>query len=593
MIGVISLLVPPFLLSYIREKVIKKEESVYARVFHYALSVLFLNFVMILILCYGFDSRDNFFHKLNQYNEFALKYMLLSSILAVAEPYAEQFFRSRVAVKIKWSGCGWMKGRVNGKLVVGIYAAVLFLLNFIRIFDNNFWGDEAFSLLLVKKTIPDIIQGTAADVHPPLYYIFLRAAYVLFGDQGWACHMVSLIPCGLIIVFCMTAVWKTFGSEAAVLLITLACLSRNAVNYNMEVRMYSWGALFVLLAFYEMYRILRQERILHYVLFVLFSLAAAYTHYYCLLSVAFFYAVLLGLALFRRRLSVAKTTVSALCMAAGYMPWFVILFKAIRRVEKDYWIDSVPGLWQSLRYLFSSQFKPIVWGMVLLGVLLAILYETKVLRIERSTEGKITLCVSGEGAESSALFLWMVSGAVSILGTILAAVIVSKVMRPVYVLRYIYPVSTVAWMILAVSVARLKGKKIYTVLLLAYMLSVFAPAYLSTYAYDKSANKNLQETLAVTKEKMGEGDVILTDVYHMAWTIGPYYYPDIPVKNVKMSELTKLEKGGYWLIVEKQQEMGDTLERLKEQGFACEKVIGGGNLGTHAVDIYHLWDSGE
>ena len=84
--------------------------------------------------------------------------------------------------------------------------------------------------------------------------------------------MVSLIPCGLIIVFCMTAVWKTFGAEAAVLLITLACLSGNAVSYNMEVRMYSWGALFVLLTFYELYRILRQERILHYVLFVSFEL---------------------------------------------------------------------------------------------------------------------------------------------------------------------------------------------------------------------------------------------------------------------------------------------------------------------------------
>ncbi len=42
MIWLISLLVPPFLLVYIREKVDKKEEAVYARVFHYALSVLLL-----------------------------------------------------------------------------------------------------------------------------------------------------------------------------------------------------------------------------------------------------------------------------------------------------------------------------------------------------------------------------------------------------------------------------------------------------------------------------------------------------------------------------------------------------------------------
>lgn len=103
------------------------------------------------------------------------------------------------------------------------------------------------------------------------------------------------------------------------------------------------------------------------------------------------------------------------------------------------------------------------------------------------------------------------------LGTILAAVVVSKVMRPVYVLRYIYPVSAVAW------------------------------------------------------------------------TIWPYYYPDNQVKYVNLSELTDLEKGGYWLIVPERQETEDTIEILTEQGFSCEKVIDGGILGTSAVDIYHLW----
>ena len=58
---------------------------------------------MMLILCYGFDSRDNLFGKLNQYNEFALKYMSLSMVLAVAEPFAERFVRKKVAVTVKSS----------------------------------------------------------------------------------------------------------------------------------------------------------------------------------------------------------------------------------------------------------------------------------------------------------------------------------------------------------------------------------------------------------------------------------------------------------------------------------------------------------
>lgn len=152
---------------------------------------------MILVLCYGFDSRDNFFYKLNQYNEFALKYMLFSSLLAAAEPYAEQLVRSRVAVKVNWSGFGRIGGRINSKLVVGVYAAVLFLLNLIRIFDNNFWGDEAYSLLLVKKTIPEIIRGygRASGICFPINLNRLSGEWYCWGRRWSFC--MRLRRCGL------------------------------------------------------------------------------------------------------------------------------------------------------------------------------------------------------------------------------------------------------------------------------------------------------------------------------------------------------------------------------------------------------------
>lgn len=198
MIGIISLLIPPFVCVCIREKIVQKEETALGRMLHYAISLLAHNFVMMLILCYGFDSRDNLFGKLNQYNEFALKYMSLSMVLAVAEPFAERFVRKKVAVTVKWNRRAGLLDFIFRKRVVGIYAAVLFLLNLARIFDNNFWGDEAYSLNLIQRTVPEIIKGTASDVHPPLYYMFLRLAYLLFGNQGWAYHLVSLIPCGII-----------------------------------------------------------------------------------------------------------------------------------------------------------------------------------------------------------------------------------------------------------------------------------------------------------------------------------------------------------------------------------------------------------
>lgn len=191
-------------------------------------------------------------------------------------------------------------------VIASIYAVILFALNFVRIFDNNFWADEAFTTNLVANTVPVIIQKTAADVHPPLYYLIVKLGYTLAGNQGWMFHLISLFPCAIILIFSLTAIWNRFGKETAVILITLAALSKNAVRYNVEVRMYSWGALFVLLSFYCLYLILDEESTKHYILFTLSSLAAAYTHYYCLVSVAFFYVVLLVLCFFAKRLNWKK-----------------------------------------------------------------------------------------------------------------------------------------------------------------------------------------------------------------------------------------------------------------------------------------------
>ncbi len=41
-------------------------------------------------------------------------------------------------------------------------------------FVQNLWRDEAFSYVLSKKPILDILRLTVADFSPPLYYIILH-----------------------------------------------------------------------------------------------------------------------------------------------------------------------------------------------------------------------------------------------------------------------------------------------------------------------------------------------------------------------------------------------------------------------------------
>ena len=59
--------------------------------------------------------------------------------------------------------------------------------------------------------------------------------------------------------------------------------------------MYSLGAFFVLAAYLALHNILHSGKTSDWVIFSVASLCAAYTHYYALISVAFFYLALLSL----------------------------------------------------------------------------------------------------------------------------------------------------------------------------------------------------------------------------------------------------------------------------------------------------------
>ena len=62
-----------------------------------------------------------------------------------------------------------------------------------------------------------------------------------------------------------------------------------AITHNAEARMYTLAAFFVLAAYVELYYILKSGKIIHWVLFAICSLGAAYTHYYALITVAVSY----------------------------------------------------------------------------------------------------------------------------------------------------------------------------------------------------------------------------------------------------------------------------------------------------------------
>ncbi len=47
----------------------------------------------------------------------------------------------------------------------------------------SLWHDEAFSALLIKYSWGEMFYRIGLDVHPPLYYVFLRFWHYIFGHS--------------------------------------------------------------------------------------------------------------------------------------------------------------------------------------------------------------------------------------------------------------------------------------------------------------------------------------------------------------------------------------------------------------------------
>ena len=451
-------------------------------------------------------------------------------------------------------------------IILWTLAILLVIPNLIRIFDNNFWGDEAFTIRLAKMTFSEMLSATAADVHPPLYYWIVQMAYKIAGNNGVIYHLVSLIPYLLIMLLALTVIRKWFSETASVILMILCSLQENAVNFNVEVRMYSWGALFLLLSFLALYQILTLNSKRHYVYFVLASLASAYTHYYCLVSVAFFYIILILWALIKRKDYFKRTLIACVATVAGYLPWFLVLLQTFQRTMSDFWMTNIPYLKDCIGYFFSGRLQYVLFAIMMVAVVVYAWYQRK------STE----------------TLLWLAAGISSLFGTILVGNLVSRLFRPVFIVRYLYPVSIIAWFLLAIGIAGCKYKRIYTLVIVTVLLYVGIPPYIEVYQAEKAQDQLLQETLSATSMISGDNDVILTNLKHIDWTVAEYYYPDVDCELIDIESLPILEQDkNYYLMLPTPAEP-KIIDQLDDQGFSLEILVDQGTLGTNPVNIYQL-----
>ena len=398
--------------------------------------------------------------------------------------------------------------------IIYLLAIGVVILNISLMFDGVLWGDEAFSVNTAEKPVKDILQVMKFwDCHPPLYYFWLRLFINVFGNTGAVYHLASVVPYVVGIVFGLTLLRKHFGNISAAFWIIVTSLASSCLLYNQEVRMYALAFCLIALCYYSGYRILCGSK-LAWGTMVVFALMAAYSHYYALVTVGVMMVITYVAAQVKfGQKTWIKGILSLIAFALGYAPWLPYLFGSTQTVASNWWQTEILGLREILPMAMGGEemYPVILICFVAVALSLCVLYK---LNIKQWSDEMYTAMV----------------GILTVIGTICAAYVLCLIVGPILAKRYMYPLSAVTFMSVAIGFCAIFKKragitKVVVVIILGILLAIGFDNF-KTFRAECEAEQVKTEAVLELIGTPKEGTMMVSHgVKHLSWTVLYHYYP--------------------------------------------------------------------
>lgn len=462
-----------------------------------------------------------------------------------------------------------------------VYTMLLLAINSIRIFSDSIWGDEAFSIRLVRRGTEYILYKTAKDVHPPLYYLILEFFSKIFEPSAMIGKFVSFLPIVFVCIVAVTYIKKKFGAGVAMIIVGVVTFTGNCVPMIVEVRMYTWALFFAFMNMVCINELLSAQeekgKKRFWIGHCVWSLFAAYTHYYALILIAFMDATLYIMLFIKNKKVWKKCLLSMTAMILAYLPWLRILLEQFKSTSNSFWIQDI-DIKSSILYLFGQD----RWGKILLLVflfsILCFYFTKEGFDIKHSKIGKKNQAVvdwewkfSCSSDEQKLILLNMIAT----FGTIFVGIAVSWLIRPMYLERYIFP--AIGLVAFSLGIAYRKCFKNIFFLLLLLVVMTFSGKTQFMDVYQKELTYLTEETKNYMQENMLEGDIILADDDSFSWTVLEYYFPQTESFHCNNWKIDEEGQSRVWLMKSKDE---TALSVYEAAGYRVEEKA---NLGLDRV----------
>lgn len=378
------------------------------------------------------------------------------------------------------------------------------LLMLTLLFHKNIFMDEAFTIALSGHSYRDVIALTAADVHPPVYYLILKFLTGIFGTSLMAMHLVSFLPFLFQMLLGCTLVRKRFGDRTSFLFLLCLFGMPKMLYYSTDIRMYSWAMFFVTAAALFSYEIILNGRFRNWLFFTIFSLLAAYTHYFACAAVAFLYFYLLIHAFRVNKAALKKWMLCAVFTVIAYLPWLGVVLRQISQVTEEYWIPPITfsTLLTYIEHTFAVKRSHLL-SLLLLLVFLAV-FCLFLFRKKDRDDWFAAACFSTS------------------IGMVLVGLAASFLIRPVFYQRYMVSSYGCMWLFFAIEARNIR-RPFVTRLLTAWLIlcSILNFADILELRYQSGV-----EQMASYMESVLEPGDVIVHTHNGVQKCFAYYFPE-------------------------------------------------------------------
>ena len=310
--------------------------------------------------------------------------------------------------------------------------------------------DEYFTVSVLHFPITALPQVISYDVHPPFHYLLLKivsdiiSALGLQANKIFAFKIMSIVPYALILVLSLTKIRKEYGYfTAGLFAFSMAVMSEFLAYYSI-IRMYSWAMLFVILAYVFLRDVLDKNDTKSWMLLTIFSVLAAYTHYFAALPIVCIYVVLLVYIYLNNKEMLKNWLISAAAGVILFVPWIFSLMHQLAFVSEGFWIPKITmkNIIGLLGYFVTSprNLYTCIFAIVILAVL--IVYSARQFRDLDKKDS-----------------FYILAGVIAYFGTIFIGLAVSFISHPIIVDRYLLPSAALLWFAISIWAGKVKAKK--------------------------------------------------------------------------------------------------------------------------------------